>query len=393
MKWESGISQNDDIRKAVDEVCSDLTAQIKPETADLVFAFISPHHKSVWDAVPGLLTAAFPKAAILGCSGAGIIGSGREVEGKPCLALAVASLPRVTVRPFSVAAEDLDNVNDPNTFWQQKLNLDGRDDAAVIVFPDPFSCAAENLIRQIDRALPSSTVVGGLPSGSQQVGDCFLFCGSYPRVDGVVGVTLSGDIVIDTIVAQGCRPIGNPMFITKCDRQLILELDGKRPAEALSELFSSLSEHDQELLRYSLFVGLVMREGRTQYEHGDFLIRNVFGLEAESGALIVGAELKPNQVIQFHLRDREASVQDLDQLLASYHASQPSRPAGVMLFSCLGRGKSLYGKPDYDSQAIIDKLGPVPIAGFFCNGEIGPVQGKAFVHGYTSVITLFRSPE
>ena len=148
---------------------------------------------------------------------------------------------------------------------------------------------------------------------------------------------------------------------------------------------------DRELMQHSLFLGLAMRPGEQAYAQGDFLVRNVMGGDADSGALWVGARVHPNQVVQFHLRDAATSAADLEQTLARLDtAIGTARPAGGLLFSCMGRGAGLYGVAGHDSSLVHAALGAVPLGGFFCNGEIGEVAGVPFVHGYTSAIALFR---
>jgi small ligand-binding sensory domain FIST len=230
-----------------------------------------------------------------------------------------------------------------------------------------------------------------LASGGQQPGANVLFIDATPHRAGLVGVALSGRIEIDTIVAQGCRPIGQPMFVTKCQGNILWELDGQPAVHVLHGLYQTLPAADQELARHSLFLGMVMNEHQHEYRQGDFLIRNIIGMDTERGVLAVAATPRENAVVQFHLRDAHTSAQDLDHLLSGYRtATEGSPPQGALLFSCLGRGLQLYGKPDHDTGAFRAALGDVPLGGFFCNGEIGPVQGTTFLHGYTSAFGLFR---
>ena len=203
---------------------------------------------------------------------------------------------------------------------------------------------------------------------------------------------LRGNVVMDTIVAQGCRPIGEPLFVTWAEENILCQIDGRRATEVLSELYDSLSESDRELFRSSLFLGVVMNEGQQVYEQGDFLIRNVIGMDPDSGVLAVGERLSNGQVVQFHLRDALTSATDLEIMLERCKQDLGgSNPEGALLFSCLGRGEQLYGVADHDSRMIAEQLGQLPIGGFFCNGEIGPVGGRSFLHGYTSSIAVFRA--
>jgi small ligand-binding sensory domain FIST len=196
---------------------------------------------------------------------------------------------------------------------------------------------------------------------------------------------------MDTIVAQGCRPIGDPLFVTWAEENILCQLDGRRATEVLSELYDSLSSHDRKLFRSSLHLGVVMLDGAQEYGHGDFLIRNVIGMDPESGVLAVAERLKNGQVVQFHVRDAATSAADLKDMLGRCRQDLgDASPAAVLLFCCLGRGEGLYGEPDHDSKLIGANLGNPPIGGFFCNGEIGPVGGQSFLHGYTSSIAVFR---
>ncbi|MBO19589.1 MAG: hypothetical protein CL732_03515, partial [Chloroflexi bacterium] len=203
-----------------------------------------------------------------------------------------------------------------------------------------------------------------------------------------------GNIVVDTVVAQGCRPVGEPMRISKSDRNMLLELDGQPPMDVLRSLFHNLPKRDQELLGHSLFLGVVMDEFLDAPVQGDFLIRNVVGMDQSTGGLAIGEMLKEGQLVQFHLRDAETSSDDLQAVLGRYAGENRENDIpGALLFSCLGRGEYLYGRPNHDSDLFREKMGTVPLGGFFCNGEIGPVSGTTFLHGYTSSFGLFRPKE
>ncbi len=383
MKWASALSDDESLLKAFKSASREIRAQLGGRRADLVFAFVSPHHRSVWDALPRLLERDFPKAVRLGASGGGLIGGGREVESGPAFALTAARLPGIGLHPFYL----------PPGATSLAERLDATAEiVATILLPEPFSCDVETVLAEADAALPHAVLVGGCASGARQAGDNAILLGPDLHDGGAVGVALSGAIAVDTLVAQGCRPIGNPMFVTAAKGHLVLELDGRRPSDVLHELFQQLTPRDQELLGYSLFLGLVMRNDESSYSQGDFLVRSVYGIDPKTGALAVGAAPRAQQVVQFHLRDAAASGDDLRAHLSAYRTRRPGvEPSGSLLFSCLGRGVSLYGQPDHDSRELRSALGEVPIGGFFCGGEIGPVGGTTYLHGYTSVIALFRS--
>jgi small ligand-binding sensory domain FIST len=372
MKWSSAVSSANRLDEAIAETASHVRRELGDVAPDLAIVFASSHHADRYDAVPELVRAALEPRTLVGCSAGGVIGGGHEIEGDPGFSLTAACLPDVTIVPFH--ADEPDPPPVPAAPPPQ-----------LLVLPEPFSFDAETFLRVVDERLPGSTVVGGVASGGRQRGQNALFLDDVAHRDGLVGVALSGNVVIDTVVAQGCRPIGEPMFVTRCERNFLYEIDGRSPAAVLSDLHRRASSRDKELFRSSLFLGIVMRE-QQEYRQGDFLIRNVLGLDGKTGAVAVGALLRPGMVVQFHLRDARTSAEDLDALLGRYG----QKPAGSMLFSCLGRGVHLYGRPDHDTDLARRHLGDVALGGFFCNGEIGPVQGTTFLHGYTSAFGLFR---
>jgi small ligand-binding sensory domain FIST len=265
------------------------------------------------------------------------------------------------------------------------------DQPHFIVLADPYSIRIENLLMGMDYAYPKASKVGGLASGATKPGENALYLNTACYRSGAVGVALSGNVALDVLVAQGCRPIGRTLRVTKCDRNILMELDGKPPLTVLRDLFMTLGARDQNLLQHALFLGLVMDPLKSHLMRGDFLIRNIVGINTEKGILAVGALLHEGQTVQFHLRDAQTSADDLHQIMSAY-ASRSGRnhPSGALLFSCLGRGEFLYGHPSHDTRLFQHRLGQVPVGGFFCSGEIGPVGGATYLHGYTSCFALFR---
>ena len=391
MTWASVLSEEPSIDSALDEAVAGVDQQMANESPDLILFFMSPGHSSRYDEIPARLAASEPGALLIGCSAGGVVGAGREVERSPALSLTAASLPDVRLQPFHLDLDRIEHLaRDPES-WYELVGFGGDTAAQFLLFPDPFTCDASALIESLDAAFPKATVVGGLASGASGPGENALCLGSAIHSSGVVGVAMRGPIAMDTIVAQGCRPIGAPLFVTKAVGNRILELDGRRPTEVMTELFAELSDSDRELFRRSLFLGVVMREGLQEYLQGDFLIRNLLGIDSETGVLAIGESLRAGQVVQFHLRDAETSSAELEALLLRYRReSNGPRPRGALLFSCMGRGEGLYGEPDHDSRMLRENLGVEPIGGFFCNGEIGPVHGRTFLHGYTSSVALFH---
>lgn len=395
MKWASAISQQTSVESAIDECVASLREQLGILPADLAVVFASPHFHQNFEAIPQLvrqgLACGDAVPLVLGCSGGGIIGNGQEVEQSSALSITGASLPDVTMTPFHLAGDSLPDLDAGPASWEQLLNTSAADAPQFVLLADPFSFPVQNLIMGMDFAFAGAAKIGGLASGGQQQGSNAMFLGSRVHRSGAVGVAMHGNITIDTVVAQGCRPIGKPMRITQSRRNVLESLDSDTPLNVLRALYPTLTERDQGLMRNSLFLGVVMDEFIDEPQQGDFLIRNVMGMDDRSGSLAIGEMLKEGQLVQFHLRDADTSAQDLAAVLERYAGdNRENEVHGALLFSCLGRGQYLYGRPNHDTDLFRDKLGSVPLGGFFCNGEIGPVSGTTFLHGYTSSFGIFR---
>jgi small ligand-binding sensory domain FIST len=372
MRWASALTEE----RATEAAVEDAAARVEPGLAgakpDLVLLFTAPEHEGALARV----RARFPGAVVVGCSAGGVIGGGRESEGNAALSLAVASLPGVDLDPLRLDDGDIPDLSPP---------------ACFVVLADPFTCDVDRLVSALDARFPGVPKIGGMASGGRQPGATVLHLADETLHDGAVALALRGNLTAETVVAQGCRPIGTPLVITRCEKNVVEELGGRPALKVLRELFDTLSAEDKTLFRSALHVGIEMSGERIEYKAGDFLVRNVLGADPESGAIAIGALPERYQALQFHLRDAKTAHQDLAACLDRFRAETgATRPAGGLLFSCLGRGAQLYGKPNHDSDLFRERIGPTPLGGFFCNGEIGPVGGQTFVHGYTSSFGLFR---
>ena len=391
MKWASAVSEQADLEHAIEECAAGILSQLDGGNPDLAVVFVSPHHEANYEKVTRLVGQRLGSAKIFGCSGGGIIGGGVEVEQRPAVSITGASLPGVEIMDFHLDGDSLPDLDAGPGAWEKLVKVSGSQDPQFVMLADPFSFPVQNLLLGLDFAFTQSAKIGGLASGAQQQGGNALFLNDQVFRSGAIGLALYGDITVDTVVAQGCRPIGQTMHITESRRNLLVELDGQPPLTVLKELFQTMSHRDQELMRSSLFLGVVMDEFLESPKQGDFLIRNVVGMDARTGVLAIGEMLKEGQLVQFHLRDAKTSAEDLTAVLERYAAdNRENQVQGALLFSCLGRGQYLYGRPNHDTDIFHEKLGEVPLGGFFCNGEIGPVSGTTFLHGYTSSFGIFK---
>ncbi|MXZ91175.1 MAG: hypothetical protein F4W95_09880 [Chloroflexi bacterium] len=393
MQWASAISQQNTLRAALSECVASVRASLDDTAADLAVVFASSEYASDYAGLPELVGEMLGEQVMtLGCSGGGIIGGGSEVEQEPAVSLTVAGLPGVNIHPLRMEADNLPSLDAGPDEWHEAIGVSPGDEPQFVLLADPMSFPAQNLLLGMDYAYPAAAKIGGLASAAQGARQNGLFLGRDYHDSGAVGVALSGNIVVETVVAQGCRPIGQPMRITRSDRNFLVELDGEQPIDVLRGLFQQSGQRDRDLMQHSLFLGVVMDALIDQPQQGDFLIRNVMGMDQRSGVLAIGEMLKEGQLVQFHLRDADTSAEDLSAVLERYAIDNRENPAhGALIFSCLGRGKYLYGRPNHDTEVFHDKVGAsVPLGGFFCNGEIGPVSGTTFLHGYTSSFGIFR---
>ncbi|HRY29760.1 MAG TPA: FIST C-terminal domain-containing protein [Elusimicrobiota bacterium] len=389
MKWASAVSERPRLERAVQECAASLKEQMGGASVDFVMAFVSVYFMERCFDVNALVMDALPCNVFIGCSAAGIIGAGREVENRPGLSLMAASLPKVVVKPFALRDEDLPDLDDPPRRWEALVGVKAAENPHFVLLSDPFSVRLDNFLGGMDYAFPKAVKIGGVVSGALAPAQSALYLNSMCQRSGLVGVSFVGDLTMDPLVAQGCRPIGRPMTVTDCQENILLELEKRPPLQVLQDLVDSLDPNDQELAKHSLFLGIIMDPRKETYGKGDFLIRNIIGADMKKGILAVGTRLRKGQGVQFHLRDARAAAQELQTLLSS-HGPSKDKIAGALLFSCLGRGEYLYGRRDHDSQMFQRTLGQKPLGGFFCNGEIGPVGASTYLHGYTSCFALLR---
>jgi small ligand-binding sensory domain FIST len=396
LNWFSTLSTAERLGDAVKETGDRVRAAFAHQGfPDLVLAFISPHYAALGKELAADILAWTGARALIGCTAGGVIGGGVEIEARPALSLTAARLGGVSVQPFHIRDEELPGGDDAPAAWHAALGVPPDPPPQFVLLPDPYSLRVEALLEGLDYAYPRSTKIGGLASGARGRGGNLLLCNDDAFEEGCVGVALSGRLALDAIVAQGCRPRGIDLRITRCRGNALLELDGEPALEVFQRFYRALPENEQLLAqRHQLFLGIASSAFLEQLGHGDYLIRNVLGVDAKSGALLVGAELRNGMTVRFHLRDAQASREDLEDAFRSYRErrSAESVAQGALLFSCLGRGQGLYGVPDHDSRAFAAELAPVPLGGFFCNGEIGPVGDRTHVHGFTSSFGIFRIP-
>lgn len=389
--FSSGLSVEKEWQKALGSLAAKAKEELKGCSADLAILFVSegyPHLNPL--TLSAKLTEQLPCQVLIGCNASGIIGREQEVEMEPAISLIAMHLPGVNLHPFSMSAFEVNSLKG-GTELIKRFDLYPNERPHFICFADPMSTDMEGFLQVLNEAYPGQPVIGGLASGAAVGTPNWLAFNKEIFEEGVVGVALTGEVRFDMVVSQGCRPVGEPFIITRAEQNILYELASKPALEILQQVMNQLSPSDRNLAKHSLFVGLAMKEQQHTFQRGDFLIRNIIGLDQQTRALAIGAMLKTGQTLQFQLRDAETSKEDLSLLLDSALPRLRSESQqGGLLVSCCGRGKNLYRKPNHDVELIQSKIGPLPLAGFFANGEIGPIGSKNYLHGYTSTLVLIR---
>ena len=379
VEFASALSQHPDASEAVGEVVGIALEALGGTSPDLAVCFASADHvDAVADIAEALRTALGP-GTLLGGTAASVIGGPREVESGPALSLFTGQLSGSTLTPVALTLTETPD-GPALSGWPASVASEG---ATLLLVADPFTFPADQFLAYANDHRPGLQIIGGLASAAMRPGGNRLVLDDQVTDAGAVGVVVSGGTPIRTLVSQGCRPIGQPYVVTRGERNLVAELGGKPAIERLQEIAATASPEERELMRAGLHVGLVVDEHQAEFARGDFLVRNLIGADQESGVLAVGDVVSVGQTLQFHVRDAAAADEDLRELIAGIEAD------AALLFTCNGRGQHLFGEPDHDAGIVAGLLGDVPLAGCFCAGEIGPVGGRNFLHGFTASVALF----
>jgi small ligand-binding sensory domain FIST len=389
VSFAAALSTTADTTQALEEVCSQALAGFAGPP-DLALLFFSPHHAARADCLAAAGQERLAARCFLGCSGEAIVGRDQEVEGSPALSLWLARWPAgVVVEVFHLAVEQTPDGHSLLGWPDGILDADPAS-AFTLLLGDPFTFPTDGFLGHVNENHPALRVVGGMASGVRGPGQATLLLGQRVVGGGAVGALVRGPVRVRSVVSQGCRPIGQPLLITRAEENLIIELGGKPPLVRLQELWERLSEREQELFQQGLHIGRVINEYQGEFQRGDFLVRNVLGLERETGSLAITDRIRVGQTVQFQVRDAETADEDLRALLQLDLSAHEQRPRAALLFTCNGRGTRLFTEPHHDARAVLQEVGEVPLAGFFAQGELGPVGGQNFIHGFTASVALFE---
>jgi small ligand-binding sensory domain FIST len=369
---------------------SDLRARLAAPHVDLGLVFMSPKFFSRAKQVLEILRVHAKIPLLAGCSSQGLIANGEELEENPGLALALYALPGAELKALHFTQEQVEEANGPG-YWRLETGIEPEQTNGWLAFIDPFHLDSEAWLHTWNEAYAPLPVMGGLASGDFTEQRTQVYLNGDVFEEGGVAISVGGDVKLASVISQGCTPIGETWTLTRVEQNVIQEI-GNRPAyKVLEETFNRLPLAEQKLVqRGNLFIGLVVNEYLEEFHRGDFLIRNLLGADPQSGSIAVGAFPRAGQTMQFQRRSAAAAMEDMDELLG--RAGKQLRGVtiyGACLCSCNGRGQNLFGRPNHDAKSVQDQFGPIGLAGFFCNGEIGPIGEKNFLHGFTASLALF----
>lgn len=390
-RFASSLSTAPEFESALEACVREVTHGLDGVAPDLVLAFVSHHYGAAIETLGPRLASMTKARVLLGCTGQGILGAEHEVERGAALSVWAAVLPHTRLVPFETQAR---RQGDAAFTFSHLPAVEDRSRASLLFLADPYTFPMSDYLRVLDAELPGVPAIGGMASGGTGPGQNLLFDANGVIDGGALGLVVEGDVEVVTVVSQGCRPVGKPFVITACKENLIQRLGGKPAIRALIELFETLTPEDRALLQKQPFLGLALDATKSRYERGDFLVRGIVGADNTAGALVVGDDtIRVGQTVQFLVRDARAAGDDLRQLLRERMGRRTAArdAVGALLFSCNGRGSRMFTEPHHDIRRVHEALeGPVPAAGFFAMGEIGPVGGRNFVHGFTASVAVFR---
>ena len=341
---------------------------------------------------------------VLGCTASGVIGGGRGVEAESAVSAWATALPGIRLTPFR-----LDTARTPDSVLVTGMPAPSPDDRVALLLADPFRFPVDAFVQHSADELGGLPITGGLaapagpaaPAGTAAAGQAAqagggagggvkLFLDGEVHQGGAVGVLLGGPVEVATVVSQGCRPVGPTMVVTGAAGNQVTELAGTRALVKLDEIVGGLPDEERKLAASGIHLGIAIDEYAEEHDRGDFLVRPVIAADPDTGTLTVGEIVEVGQTVRFQVRDAATATADLERLLRVFGPVSGIEPVGgALLFSCNGRGTSLFGSPGHDVLAVRRALEPEAAGGFFAAGEIGPVGGRNHVHGYTASILVF----
>ena len=359
-----------------DQAVEDCLQQVSDKTqgATLGFVYVADHFVPHLQTILETLNSRLADTQWVGTVGVGICSNGIESYEQPALSMMLTDIPAQQFRLFNSLDDDLESFRKEHEQWYSQ-----HETHVGVVHGDPYNTNLPLLIEELANTLPNGYLVGGLTSSrgdNLQIAECGL------TKDSISGVIFSDQVNIVTALTQGCSPIAAKRRITDCKRNVIISIDDQPALEVMKEDIGEILSRDLQSVGDYIFAGFPVKGSDT----GDYLVRNLMGVDEKNNLVAVAELLEPGQEIMFCRRDGNTAREDMTRMLKAIGqriGDQPIR--GALYFSCLGRGRSLFGPDSAELQMIRDEMGDIPLTGFYCNGEIAHDQ----LYGYTGVFTVF----
>jgi len=382
-----GLSEE---RRSADAAAAAASAAIEPlagRRPDWCVAFVTGDHAGRMPSLLAALANAAGTPYVAGCSAAGVMAGAREVEGGSAVAVLAVASDTIRGTPF-LFHDDGDHGLTAGTRIGQRLSTSRGTDDLVLLWPDPLQIRPDRLLQGIGAALGPICAAGGAASIAGTAEDTFQFSGTQLAVGAIAGMRLSGDFRYQVAVSQGCRPLCEPLLVTRSHENLILEIEGKPALDALREQVAA-ELADVSGMVGQLFVGLLPDLESGAVRPGEYLVRNIVAADPDTGVLGIADAVEEGQRILFARREPTSAR---EELAAAIERVRPSR-TGLdyrfgLYFNCVARGRSLYGKENVDSALLAAGLPEVPLLGFFSNAELAPLRGVNHLFTYSGVLVL-----
>jgi small ligand-binding sensory domain FIST len=307
-----------------------------------------------------------------GSVGVGVCGTGREYHEQPALAVLTGAFPPDSFRVFDTVSADTAALEERHGDWMRAA-----DARFGIIHGDPRNRRLPALIGRVAAAANDGFLVGGLTSTRSlyaQVAD-------EVTEGGVSGVLFSTEVRVATTLTQSCALFGATHEVTACDGNVIMTLNGRPALDVFYDEIGDILARDLQRAARYVAAALLVPGSDTR----DYLVRNLVGVDPRTRLLAIGDTVQPGQLLQFCRRDPNNAMQDMERMLRELKDRVPNPPRGAVYYSCLGRGREMFGEESAELRAIQRTFADLPLAGFFCNGEVSHNR----VYGYTGVLTLF----
>jgi small ligand-binding sensory domain FIST len=374
--------------QAAEQAAAAAMSQAGISRADAVVVFFTAEHAPNSQILLSTLSRVTGSDRIVGSSAAGVLTSAGEIEGEHGVAVLVFSSAEIQTHPFLFQPLRERDQEIGGKIAQTLAAGPGRA-SLLTLFPDTYNGQPQQLLNSLADKTHFVPVVGAGSSEAGMAQATYQVCGDNCASNSVAGLQLRGSFQALVDITQGCQPITDPMIITKAEKNLIFEIDNRPALEVFSKLLKGPLAEDLRRALMFIFVGLPADPAQRTVEPGEYLVRNIVGLDPVKGIVGIAAEVKEGQSMIFTLRDGQRAREDLNQMLQrQVQKLEGRRPTFGFYFNCCARGSSLYGMPGIDTAYIGQTLGDFPLIGMFGGYELAPLGSKNHLFAYTGVLAL-----